>query len=180
MSASKYLVSELRRQREALGLSQEAWGERVHFSAQHVGAVERGDRPALPDYLKAIDRAFGTTFFKFYELFVRGEAAPVWFRPWVDNERDATMLRWFEPLLIPGLLQTEAYARAILTQAGSPGIDVEKTLADRQARQEVIFRDKKPVRFIGVVDEGALRRAVGGSEVMREQLHALVQLRVNP
>lgn len=90
------------------------------------------------------------------------------------------MLRCFDPPVIPGLLQTEAYARAVLTDAGSFGVDVEESVAGRLARQEVLFRDERPARFIGVMDEGVLRRRVGGPAVMREQLHAIVKATARP
>jgi hypothetical protein len=77
-------------------------------------------------------------------------------------------------MVLPGLLQTEAYARAVL---GGTGLiahgDVERHLATRLARQGILRRDDPP-QFTAVVDESVLRRPVGGPETMREQLHALV------
>jgi transcriptional regulator with XRE-family HTH domain len=174
MSASEYLIGELRRTRESLGLTQEAWGARIKFSAQHVSSVERGVRPALPDYLTAVDRAFGTNYLTFYRKFVLEESSPVWLRPWLDHEREATLLRYFELAVIPGLFQTEAYARAVIgtTKAGRPA---EDTLATRLARKEIISREDNPPRIVAILDEGALYRSVGGPEVMREQLLALIE-----
>jgi transcriptional regulator with XRE-family HTH domain len=175
MSGSEYLIEELRRLRESLSLTQEAFGERIHFSAQHVGAVERGTRPALPDYLNAIDKVYGTNFSKFYRLFVKNELAQVWFRPWLEHEGAATMIRWFEPLLIPGLLQTEEYARAVLTEAGTFGDEAPDAISSRLSRREVLFRDEKPARFIAVIDETVLHRVIGGPDVMREQLEDILK-----
>ncbi|WP_431976995.1 helix-turn-helix domain-containing protein [Micromonospora haikouensis] len=97
-----------------------------------------------------------------------------WFRPWQELEREAVSLRSYESMVVPGLLQTEAYARAVLGGAGliAPG-DVEQHLANRLARQEILRRDDPP-RLTAVIDEGALRRPVGGPETMRGQLDALV------
>lgn len=173
MSGSEYLIGELRRLREAAGLTQEAWGDRVHFSGSHVGSVERGERPALPDYLKAVDRAFGTTLVDFYRKFVRGDWTPTWYRPLVEYEGRATLLRVYHPNLIPGLLQTEAYARDLLPAMNVPPEDVEQTLATRLDRQEIITRPVKPCRLVAIVDEMALHRQVGGAEVMRDQLTLL-------
>jgi transcriptional regulator with XRE-family HTH domain len=174
MSGSEYLVKELRRLREAAGLTQEAWGERIHFSASHVGSVERSERPVLPDYLRAVDRAFGTTLVEFYRKFIRGDWTPIWYMPFVEYEGRATLLRVYHPTLIPGLLQTEEYARALLLAMNVRPEDVEQTLAARLDRQEVIRRTVKPCRLVVVVDEAALRREVGNPQVMREQLEALV------
>ncbi|WFE20763.1 helix-turn-helix transcriptional regulator [Solwaraspora sp. WMMD937] len=176
MAGSDYLISELRRLRESFGLTQDAWADRIHFSAKHVGAIERGERPALPDYLKAVDKVFGTALVRFYREFVRGDWTPVWYRPFVEYEGRATLLRVYHPTLIPGLLQTEAYARALLPAMNVPAEDVEQTLAARLDRQEIITRTTSPCRLVVVVDEAALRRRVGDAEVMRDQLKWLVSI----
>ncbi|MFY1655123.1 helix-turn-helix domain-containing protein [Solwaraspora sp. WMMB762] len=173
MSASEYLIEDLRRVREMLGLTQEAWGERLHFSASHVGAVERGERPALPDYLGAVDRAHGTAFMKFYREFIRGEWTPVWYRPFVEYEGRAKLLRIFQPMVMPGLLQTEAYARALLQALNTKPEELEPTLAARLDRQEIVTRATNACRLVVVLDEIVLRRSVGGPEVMRDQLKAI-------
>ncbi|ROO60976.1 helix-turn-helix protein [Micromonospora sp. Llam0] len=180
MAGSDYLISELRRLRESFGLTQEAWADRIHFSAKHVGAIERGERPALPDYLKAVDKVFGTALVRFYREFVRGDWTPVWYRPFVEYEGRATLLRVYHPTLIPGLLQTEAYARALLPAMNVPAEDVEQTLAARLDRQEIISRTTSPCRLVVILDEMAIRRTVGGPEVMREQLKALTEVGDRP
>ncbi|MEO3925106.1 helix-turn-helix transcriptional regulator [Micromonosporaceae bacterium B7E4] len=174
MSASEYLVKDLRRTRELLGLTQDAWGERIHFSAKHVGAVERGERPALPDYLGAVDRAFGTAFMQFYRMFVKEELFPVWYRPFNEHESRATLLRVYQPLLVPGLLQTEAYARAILAGFRIQPEAIDAIVAARLGRQEILYRRPDPCQLVAVVDEGVLHRRVGDATVMRDQLKALV------
>ncbi|AVT28271.1 MULTISPECIES: helix-turn-helix transcriptional regulator [unclassified Plantactinospora] len=174
MSASEYLVKDLRRTRELLGLTQEAWGDRIHFSAKHVGAVERGERPALPDYLGAVDRAFGTTFMQFYRMFVKEELVPVWYRPFNEHEQQASLLRVYQPLLVPGLLQTEAYARAILAGFRIHPDSIDAIVATRLGRQEILYRRPDPCQLVAVIDEGVLHRRVGDAEVMRDQLKALV------
>ncbi|MFF3867587.1 DUF5753 domain-containing protein [Micromonospora sp. NPDC001898] len=105
---------------------------------------------------------------------------PIWFRPWQEIEREAVSLRWYESMVLPGLLQTEAYARAVL---GGTGLiargDVERHLATRLARQDILRHDDPP-QFTAVVDEAVLRRPVGGPATMREQLHALVAACAHP
>ncbi|WP_204033097.1 DUF5753 domain-containing protein [Micromonospora qiuiae] len=99
-----------------------------------------------------------------------------WFRDWARIEQEATALRWFEPVYMPGLLQTEGYARAILTGAGLFGADeIEQQVAARIDQQGVLTRDRPPL-LSAVIDEHALRRRIGGAEVMREQAQHLVKL----
>ncbi|MFD6753121.1 MULTISPECIES: DUF5753 domain-containing protein [Micromonospora] len=98
----------------------------------------------------------------------------VWFRPWQEMEREATELRWFESTVLPGLLQTEAYARAVLSASGRRTSDeVDQLVAARLARQ-VILKWENPPWLTAVVDEFALRRPVGGQDVMRDQMQALI------
>ncbi len=106
--------------------------------------------------------------------------ALVWFRPWQEIEREATTLRWFEPNVLPGLLQTEAYARAVLAGGGLiPRSEVERLVAHRMSRQ-VILQHEEPPRLTAVLDESVLRRPVGGPAVMREQLLALAEAAGQP
>ncbi|MFI7603533.1 Scr1 family TA system antitoxin-like transcriptional regulator [Micromonospora sp. NPDC049366] len=105
---------------------------------------------------------------------------PVWFRPWQEIEREAVSLRSFESAVLPGLVQTEAYARAVLGGAGLiPRGDVERLLTARLNRQGILTRDDPP-QFTAVVDEAVLRRPVGGRTVMHEQLRALVAACAEP
>ncbi|MFJ6196717.1 Scr1 family TA system antitoxin-like transcriptional regulator [Micromonospora sp. NPDC092111] len=100
---------------------------------------------------------------------------PVWFRPWQEIEREAVSLRSFESVVLPGLLQTESYARAVLIGAGTlPRGDVERHLAARLARQAILKREDPP-QLTAVVDEAVLRRPVGGRGTMHEQLRALIE-----
>ncbi|WP_327023696.1 helix-turn-helix domain-containing protein [Micromonospora sp. NBC_01739] len=101
--------------------------------------------------------------------------ALVWFRPWQEIEREATTLRSYQPLVVPGLLQTEAYARAVLSGGGLiPRSEVERVVAHRMSRQLILQREEPP-RLTVVLDEAVLRRPVGGPAVMREQLLALAE-----
>ncbi|RKR91519.1 transcriptional regulator with XRE-family HTH domain [Micromonospora pisi] len=99
---------------------------------------------------------------------------PLWFVPWAQAEREATSLRWFEALVVPGLLQTEAYARAVLTDAGLMSRDaVEQRVRTRMDRRAILAGNKPP-QFTAVLDEGVLRRPVGSSRVMRDQVQAII------
>ena len=104
------------------------------------------------------------------------DVIPPWFRAYVDLESAAALIRTYEGQLVPGLLQTEDYTRAVLQGAhlDEPEEEVERRVALRMARQALLTRADGP-RLWAVVDEAALRRPVGGREVMRAQLERLVE-----
>jgi transcriptional regulator with XRE-family HTH domain len=111
-----------------------------------------------------------------------------WFRPWAALQQDAISLRSCEPLLVPGLLQTEAYARAVLATGGLvPPAEAEQVVAGRLQRQAILTAAVPP-QFVAVIDELVLRRLVGDRSVMAGQLAHLaamaelehVQVRVIP
>ncbi|AVT36010.1 transcriptional regulator [Plantactinospora sp. BB1] len=111
---------------------------------------------------------------EFYRMFVKGELVPVWYRPFIEHEGRASLLRVFQPLLIPGMLQTEAYARAVLAGYRVQADSVDSILATRFGRQEILRRRPDPCQLVAVVDEGVLHRRVGDADVMRDQLKTLV------
>ncbi|MCM0677505.1 helix-turn-helix transcriptional regulator [Micromonospora phytophila] len=105
---------------------------------------------------------------------------PIWFRPWQEIEREAVSLRSYQSAVLPGLLQTEAYARAVLAGGGLLARDdIERHLAARLGRQGILRRDGPP-QFTAVIDEAVLRRPVGGRATMHEQLLALVTACAEP
>jgi len=104
---------------------------------------------------------------------------PQWFETYVGLEEAASLIRTYEVQFIPGLLQTEDYARAV-TIAGRPALpaeEVERRVHLRLHRQLILDRKPNTPRLWAVVDEGALRRPIGGSRVMRSQLEHLLALR---
>jgi hypothetical protein len=100
---------------------------------------------------------------------------PGWFAKWADIEARATMIRWFEPLLVPGLLQTESYARAVLTWKPESA-NAEQNLKNRLARQLVLDRAELRVLFLGSV----LNREVGDAATMDEQIQHLLTVGGRP
>ena len=168
---------ELRALRRKHGLTQRQFGERIGYSESSIGMIEQGRRPPTQLLADLVDQAFGLpgTFAKQY-LKTTWAGAPEHFRSWLLEEQDATSLRGYEPTLIPGLFETEAYARAVLRS--EPGITAEKVeerVAARMQRKAIFTRDKPPV-IIAIIDEGVLHRPVGGAKVMREQLQHLLDL----
>jgi hypothetical protein len=106
---------------------------------------------------------------------LRQRAYPGWFLRWPDMEAAAKTLRWFELVAVPGLLQTEDYARAVLrTQVIATDDEIDEMVKGRLDRQAVLTRDSPPMLWV-ILDEGVLRRPVGGKYVMREQLDRLAE-----
>jgi transcriptional regulator with XRE-family HTH domain len=110
-----------------------------------------------------------------------GDLLPQWFRAYVDLESVATLIRTYEGQLVPGLLQTEDYTRALLggAQLDDTPEEAERRVALRLGRQALLARERAP-RLWAVVDEAALRRPVGGRQVMREQLERLIEATKRP
>jgi hypothetical protein len=103
-----------------------------------------------------------------------------WFRPWAHIEAEATILRSYEPLLVPGLLQTEEYARAILAiRPGGKRDDLEDQVAARMERQSILGRADAPQLWC-VLDEGVLHRCVGSAKIMHDQLEHLANVAERP
>ncbi len=171
---------ELRRARAAAGLTPEQLAEKIAYSPSQVAHVESGSRAPSVDFARRADDALRTGgLLSRLQPLVRSEAYPAWFRAWVEIEREATSLRWFEPLLVPGLLQTEEYARAVL-QAANPASDADeigRLVSARMDRQSILTQEEPPLLWV-IIDEGVLTRPVGGARVMREQIdHLLVAAR---
>jgi transcriptional regulator with XRE-family HTH domain len=103
------------------------------------------------------------------------DAVPAWFRPYVDLEEAAQVIRTYEVQFIPGLLQTEDYARAVISHglAEPPADEVDRRVELRIRRQQILA-EPNPTRLWAVIDEAALWRPIGGSDVTRAQLRALL------
>lgn len=171
--ATEYFGSELRRAREAAGLSREDFGKLVCYAPSTVRAFETGERFPQPSLVEGADAHLGTggLLGRMYEGLLKRDVYPESFRPWIDIEQGASALRWYELAYLPGLLQTEDYARALLRSGRG---DVEARVAARMQRQEILRRDHPP-EFVVLIDEGVLRRPVGGREVMWDQLRSLAE-----
>ncbi|MCO5997640.1 helix-turn-helix domain-containing protein [Actinoallomurus rhizosphaericola] len=169
----------LRYYRKKANLSQDALGARFGVTGQMIGHIETAKRPTTPEMSKGFDELFGLDAY-FEELWwhVRREQTPSWFRDYVAAEARAASIRLFDPLMIPGLLQTEAYAREVL-RAGQPEDKLEQLVAARLARQEMLQREEPPW-LVFVISEFALRRMVGNPDIMRDQYARLLELAERP
>jgi hypothetical protein len=105
---------------------------------------------------------------------------PTWLEPYVGLEAAASVIRTYQIQLIPGLLQTEGYARALIQQGSAATEEqVARRIELRVSRQAILSAPNPPQLWV-VVDEGALRRPVGGKEVVRGQLEHLIEMTDHP
>ncbi|MER5982936.1 helix-turn-helix transcriptional regulator [Streptomyces sp. NPDC001787] len=168
---------ELRLRRLAAGLTQEALAEEVVCSPTLISHFEAGRRLPSPDDAQRIDRALGTDGFFARWLEDLDTIFAHYFGVVAELEREATEIRQYGASLIPGLLQTKAYSRAVF-QAFRPNYCTEELdeLVVSRAKRSVIFENPSaPVSWI-LLDEAALRRRVGGPQVMAEQLHKVADM----
>ncbi|MEO3929678.1 helix-turn-helix transcriptional regulator [Micromonosporaceae bacterium B7E4] len=172
---TEYVLAELRLFRAEQRLSQEEFGRKIGYSGSHVSSVETGQRPPTDEYMEKIDQAFqtGGTFGRMLKKLAKLDSTPAWLRDWIEFERLARLIRWYEPAYVPGLLQTEAYARATLVGVHLTTEEVEQRIQSRLERQDVLAAES-PAQFVFVLDAMVLRRPVRGEPgVMVQQLQHL-------
>lgn len=148
----------LRRHRTRLGLTQEQLGRRVGYSGDAIGKFEKGDVAPSIEFGRTCDEVFGAhgDMEQLAELSRNGKVFPSWYGPFVEFERAAQRLQSWQPLLVPGLLQTPDYARELLkAQPGATEERVAELLAARLERQDIFDRDDPPSTLF-VIAEGAL------------------------
>jgi hypothetical protein len=176
-----FFGAEVRRSREAAGMTLAGLGAAVPCDASTVSRVESGQLSPTERFAESCDEAFpqmGGWFARFYRASLKWDGPyPRWFEDWVDAERRAAVIRWWEPLLVPGLLQTPEYARALF-RAWRTDDDEDKIVQLVTARmdRQRIFDRPGPPSFWAVLDEGVLRRGIGGAKVMHDQLVHLADM----
>ncbi|GAA0986050.1 helix-turn-helix transcriptional regulator [Acrocarpospora macrocephala] len=175
------LGSELRKHRSERGWTQAQLAEAIRFSASLVGLIERAAQNPTRDFVERCEQALGLQgdLLRLWAA-ISKENAPKWFRPWLDVEQGAHRLRTWEPLIVPGLLQTEQYARVMLSN--EPGVSqeqVEESVTARLDRQKIFLRNPPPM-FLAVLDEGILHRPIGDREAMYGQLQHLINMAASP
>ncbi|MCX4699855.1 helix-turn-helix transcriptional regulator [Streptomyces sp. NBC_01373] len=172
------LGAELRHARERAGLSQEDLGARLFVSGSFIGQLEAATRRLLPEYARLLDEALGTG-----DFFLRNCGAsaksryPEHFAEAAEAEALATAIRQYAPMLIPGLLQTPAYARAVNRAFAptAPEETIEERVEGRMARARLLDDPTTPLLWV-VLDEAALRRETGGRAVLAEALRHVADL----
>lgn len=176
MTPREFLARELRRARELKGLSTTDVAKSVFVSEPLVRAWEKGRRIPKPDHLDSLENLYetGGVLSRLREELVTASVPVEWFGKWPEIEDLATALWTVQPLVIPGLLQTEEYARAIL-KAAHHIADLEEMVASRMERQHVLTKEDPPT-YIALISESALRHAVASEKVMKDQLSFLAEV----
>jgi transcriptional regulator with XRE-family HTH domain len=184
------LALELRRLREAARLTCEEVAEHLECSASKISRVETGRVSVSPRDVRDMLELYGVPAQQRDSLvqLARDSRQKGWWHAYSDTiqpqfatyvglESAASEIRVYEVNLIPGLLQTEDYARTIIKAGAMHGNyeEVERKVALRMARQPALTRPEPPMLWT-VVDEAALRRRVGGTELMRAQLEHVLEL----
>lgn len=162
--------------RQAAGYTQKSLGDRFVVGEQQIASIEQGRRPLKPDLAEQLDELLCTKGALAAALAHMPEVdlVPLWAEEYLDREREAIAISWYEGLLVPGLLQTEGYARAVF-RGRVPVYDedeIEQLVAARIERREILHR-RVPPMISFVVWEAALRDRLGGQEVYSEQLRHL-------
>jgi transcriptional regulator with XRE-family HTH domain len=173
-----FFASEMARLRTEAGLAQPELAKLTSYSTSQIAKIETCQRIPKLDLARKLDEIFqtGGWFVRFQPLVERSSVLP-WFRDLFDLEGTATQIRTYESYLVPGILQTEAYARAAL-EAVRPVLsaeDVEQAVALRMTRQEILERRDAPLTW-AIIDEAALHRETGSGEVMLEQCQHLLRM----
>jgi transcriptional regulator with XRE-family HTH domain len=195
--ARRRLSQALRAARDDTGRTQEQAADALDWSISKMIRIENGKtKPTVTD-VKALLHLYGVTESRQVDEFVdlaRAARQRSWWMEYRDRlpggyadyvalESDASHLSFFQPLFIPGLLQTAAYAQAILRATEIEGLtpeDQQIRAEVRRLRQENILAGPRPPRIDAIIDESVLLRVAGDAAVMREQLEHLVELGHNP
>ncbi|QNE79249.1 helix-turn-helix domain-containing protein [Streptomyces finlayi] len=164
--------------REQTGLSQEALGLKLGFSKSQVAMVERGQRPPRGNFIALADEVLGAQG----ALIAAGGKLTYshlasWFGPFAEEEVTASARHEYETHVVPGLLQTETYARTVLS-GGYPPVDdevIEGRVQARLARQSLLTR-KNPAAISFVLELSALARPIGGRRTHKEQLRRILDV----
>jgi transcriptional regulator with XRE-family HTH domain len=188
------LGSQLRKLREARGITREEAGYAIRGSGSKISRMELGrvsfKERDIVDLLKmyGVDEGEAQALISLAReanspgwWHKYGDVLPEWFQVYVGLEESASLIRVYEVQFVPGLLQTPDYARAVI-QRGRPGAPdevIERRVGLRMARQQLLTKAGGP-RLWAVIDEAVLCRPIGGPEVMRNQLIRLIEAAAEP
>jgi transcriptional regulator with XRE-family HTH domain len=185
---SRRLGAELRDIRDRSGISSDAVAREMGFSRPKLTRIEQGEVKVSKNDLKALLHLYGVDDSERVNHYVEAardahksgwwkayqDALPRSYTDFISLETDATEIKNFEPVLIPGLLQTEAYMRAVIqaNPAILPPADIDERVKVLRERQAVLEREQPP-RVWAIIGESAIRQAIGGARVMRDQFARL-------
>lgn len=189
----RQLGAELRRLRNDAGITMEHAAAVLDCARSRIGHIENGRNSIRKPELKVILDLYGASDEEHETLEeLRQQASkrgwsstyrlPSWLKRYVEMETDATTMRSFEGELIPGLMQTEQYARRVHTVAGDliKPADLDRLVAARMRRQARLTDDETPLELSTVVSEAAFRRALGDAEIGLAQLAHVIELAQRP
>ncbi|MEU8023390.1 helix-turn-helix transcriptional regulator [Micromonospora harpali] len=184
------LGAQLRRLREASGVTREGAGWEIRASESKISRMELGRVGFKERDVADLLSLYGVTDTTEREALLKlardanspgwwhryGDVLPSWFQSYLGLEAAAALIRSYEVQFVPGLLQTPEYARAVvlLGHRGAGADEIDRRVGLRMQRQELLRRPRPP-QLWAVVDEAALRRPIGGPQVMRDQLTALIE-----
>jgi len=173
-----YYGFELRRHREAAELTQKQLGDIVNYTGSLVGQIETARKLPTQEFSERVDAALGTggLLSRLVALVMRSQL-PAWFQQVAELEARAAEMCTFHTHLVHGLLQTEAYARAVLGTLDQTELDDRTSV--RLARQRIFEKSEPPVLW-AVISEAALYQKIGGPETMRGQLAHLLNFEHKP
>ncbi|WP_371617291.1 Scr1 family TA system antitoxin-like transcriptional regulator [Streptomyces sp. NBC_00454] len=162
--------------RIAKNLTQKQLGELVNLDAETIASIEQGRRALMPNVAELMDQVLGLPGLlavAAHEMPLV-DTTPPWAEEYMDLEDRAVALSWYESIRIPGLLQTESYARALFRNRvpAHPEEEIEALTVRRVARH-AILRRKAPPSISFILWEAAFQARIGGEEVYLEQLHHL-------
>ncbi|WP_324784080.1 helix-turn-helix transcriptional regulator [Streptomyces sp. H51] len=182
------LSFELKKLREQSALTCAQVGEALDWSGSKVNRMETGSGRVQPSDIEALCRFYGTSeeLREFLKSLAReaktrgwwqvhGAGIPEWFNIYIGLEQDASTVRQYQCEVIPGLMQTEAYAGELhRSGAHMTAADIERAVHVRMERQAMLTRPDAPDAWF-VVNEGALRNVIGDRSLMREQLERVLE-----
>jgi transcriptional regulator with XRE-family HTH domain len=179
-----FLGRELARARKAAGFSsQDALAARLGFDRTVIAKAESGERVPTDDVLDAWSEAcdLDRELFGRWAAFARRTDGPIpsWFESWLEAERQAHMLRIWQPLVIPGLFQTADYARALFLAAGADQDRADDLVTVRLDRQAILERPDPP-HVVAVINESVLHGLIGSPQIMADQLAHLADQAERP
>jgi transcriptional regulator with XRE-family HTH domain len=168
-TAQELWGNELAHALDAAGMKGRDLAEAMHVVPSTVSQWLNGKRKPHHKDVERIEQLLGTNGYlgRYLQEWLPREVAHEWLDRWIEIEARATQMLWFEPSLVPGLLQTERYAQAVLSN--------EEEVAARLDRQKILDDDNPPI-FVALLDESVLHRKVGDAAVMYEQLTHLAEM----
>ncbi|MET9253199.1 helix-turn-helix transcriptional regulator [Streptomyces sp. NPDC003717] len=173
-----YYGAELRRLREAAGLTLADLGKILFCTGSLIGQIETTAKVPTRDFSARVDAALGTDgmFTRLVGLVIQSQL-PKWFQPFAELEAKATYISTYQAQLVYGLLQTPEYARAVLEMGNVAKVD--ELVAARLERQRILDAPHPPLTLV-ILDEGAFHRPMGSHEMMRAQLGHLLDYGKRP